>query len=248
MPTPDLDLANHLETELVGTVGTDVFRGPVRAPSRYIPHRSIFCFTQGGPPPIPLFGSDRTDVREARVSVYIRGNIGTYTATATFARMVYDAVERARISGYASVLSDASEPLYIGLDPTEHPVFNLDVMMIYSSDGTSGGGGGGSPILPPALETVDVTNAMSPYTVKVADKIISCKTSTGAITLQLQAANLAGDGKLYIIKDEDGSAATNNITILPAAGETIDGESELIVSNDDGSASIYSNGENFFIF
>ena len=102
--------------------------------------------------------------------------------------------------------------------------------------------------MPPALETVDVTNAMSPYTVKVADKIISCKTSTGAITLQLQAANLAGDGKLYIIKDEDGSAATNNITILPAAGETIDGESELIVSNDDGSASIYSNGENFFIF
>ena len=159
--------------------------------------------------------------------------------------MVYDAVERARISGYASVLSDASEPLYIGLDPTEHPVFNLDVMMIYSSDGTSGSG---TPVLPSALETVDVTNAMSPYTVKVADKIISCKTSTGDIALQLQAANLAGDGKLYIIKDEDGSAATNNITILPATGETIDGESELVVSNDDGSASIYSNGENFFIF
>lgn len=248
MPTPDLDLATHLQSQSVGTVGTDIFRGPVRSPSEYMPHRGIFCFTQGGPPPIPLFGAAKTDVREARVSVYIRGNIGTYTATSTFAGMVYDAIQRAQITGYASVLSDYSEPLYIGLDPNEHPVFNLDVMMIYSSDGSSGSSGSSTPILESALETIDVTNALSPYTARVVDKILSCKTSTGAITIQLQAANLAGDGKLYIIKDEDGSAATNNITILPASGETIDGESSLVISVDDGSASIYSNGENFFIF
>tara|TARA_R110001599_G_scaffold243355_2_gene443150 strand:+ start:5336 stop:5935 length:600 start_codon:yes stop_codon:yes gene_type:complete len=197
---------------------------------------------KSGPPPIPLFGVARTDVREARISVYIRGNIGTYSATASFARMVYDAVERASIAGYASVLSDYSEPLYIGLDPTENPVFNLDVMMIYSSDGTS------NPIPSYALETIDVTNAMSPYAVKVSDRILSCKTLTGDIIVQLPAANFAGDGKLYIIKDEDKNAATNNVLILPAAGETIDGESELVISSDDGSASIYSNGENFFIF
>lgn len=245
MPTPDLDLATHLQAQSVGTVGTDIFRGPIRSASEYIPHRGIFCVPKSGPAPIPILGASKTDVREARVSVYIRGNIGTYTATYTFAGMVYDAIQRAQISGYVSVLSDYSEPLYIGLDPNEHPVFNLDVMMIYSSDGSSGSS---TPILASALETIDVTNALSPYTARVVDKILSCKTSTGAITVQLQAANLAGDGKLYIIKDEDGNAATNNITILPAAGETIDGESELVISNDDGSASIYSNGENFFIF
>lgn len=245
MPTPDLDLATHLQAQSVGTVGTDIFRGPIRSASEYIPHRGIFCVPKSGPAPIPILGASKTDVREARVSVYIRGNIGTYTATYTFAGMVYDAIQRAQITGYASVLSDYSEPLYIGLDPNEHPVFNLDVMMIYSSDGSSGSS---TPILASALETIDVTNALSPYTARVVDKILSCKTSTGAITVQLQEANLAGDGKLYIIKDEDGNAATNNITILPAAGETIDGESELVISNDDGSASIYSNGENFFIF
>ena len=242
MPTPDLDLATHLDTQSVGTLTTDIFRGPVRAPSRHIPDRVIFCFTQGGPSPIPILGAAKTDIREARVSIYIRGNIGTYSATASLARIVYDAVERASIAGYVSVLSDASEPLYIGLDPTEHPMFNLDVMMIYSSDGTS------NPIPSYALETIDVTSAMSPYAVKVSDRILSCKTLTGDITIQLPSANFAGDGKLYIIKDEDGNAATNNIAILPAAGETIDGESELVISNDDGSASIYSNGENFFIF
>tara|TARA_R100000664_G_C2756562_1_gene144490 strand:- start:1873 stop:2598 length:726 start_codon:yes stop_codon:yes gene_type:complete len=241
MPTPDLDLATHLDAELLGTLGTDIFRGPIREPSEYIPHRGIFCFTRSGPKPSPIFGEARTDIRRARVSVYIRGDIGRYSATASLARSVYDAVERARLVGYISVMADASEPLYIGLDPTEHPLFNLDVMMVYSSDGASN-------IISTFQDSIDVTTLMSPYTAKVTDKILSCKTATGDITIRLPAANFAGDGKMYIIKDEDGSAATNNITILPAAGDTIDGESELVVSNDDGSASIYSNGENFFIF
>jgi len=51
-------------------------------------------------------------------------------------------------------------------------------------------------------------------------------------------------GKLYVIKDESGGAATHPITIMPYAGDTIDGESGLVISQDFGCAEIYADPYN----
>lgn len=141
---PDQDLARYMDAEHVARLGRDMFYGPIREYSEsslvnpYIPERCIFVLGGTGPAPIPILNAPTKSVREARVSVYIRGNIGTYSATWDQASSVYTAVQRANtttgvLAEYVSVTSLFSDPVYLGLDGTEHPIFNLDVRMIYET-------------------------------------------------------------------------------------------------------------------
>ena len=50
----------------------------------------------------------------------------------------------------------------------------------------------------------------------------------------------------FIIKDQSGGAATNNITINTAAG-TIDGDASKLINTNYGSYSVKSNGTNYFV-
>lgn len=75
-----------------------------------------------------------------------------------------------------------------------------------------------------------------------SDNIIFVNTSA-ARTLTLPAPT---NGRLLIIKDSTGNAATNNITINPNASETIDGASSFIISFNWGEVQLQSNGTNWF--
>ena len=125
--TPDLDIANRLQAAGVGTVGTDIFTGAMRAPSDQIPHAALFVIPTGGTGPEPLLDAGTNDYFRPTVQIMIRGNIGAYITTRTTATSALDAVHKSSISGYFQVLARTPQPLYIGLDDTEHPLFSVNV-------------------------------------------------------------------------------------------------------------------------
>lgn len=83
------------------------------------------------------------------------------------------------------------------------------------------------------------------YNVKTTDCIIGVVTSGGAYMMTMPNSGLSS-GQRWTIKDESGSAASNNITIS-GNGANIDGSSTYVMNNNYGSVDIYWNGSNFFI-
>ena len=131
MPTPDNDIASALQTAGVGTVGTNIFRGGIRPVSGLIPHAAIFVLPTGGSGPDPLINAGATDYSRPTVQMIIRGNVGAYITTLTTAKSCITAVHKATIAGYFQVLARNPDPLYLGLDDTEHPMFSVNVELFY---------------------------------------------------------------------------------------------------------------------
>jgi len=125
--TPDLDIANRLQTAGVGTVGTNIFTGGMRPPSTQIPDASLFVIPTGGVGPLPLLDAGTDDYLRPTVQILIRGDVGTYITTRTKAKSALDAVHKSTVSGYFQVLARTPQPLYLGLDDTEHPTFSVNV-------------------------------------------------------------------------------------------------------------------------
>lgn len=131
MATPDLDIANRLQAAGVGTVGTNIFTGGMRAPSSVIPAASIFVLPTGGTGPSPLLtgGASGVDYSIPSVQILVRGNVGTYITTRTTAQAALDGVHKSTVSGYFQVLARTPQPLYLGQDDTEHPMFSVNVQL-----------------------------------------------------------------------------------------------------------------------
>ena len=55
-------------------------------------------------------------------------------------------------------------------------------------------------------------------------------------------------GKVYIVKDESGAASVNNITLATTGGQTINGAATNVINTNYGTASVYSDGANWFTF
>lgn len=73
-----------------------------------------------------------------------------------------------------------------------------------------------------------ITSASSPYTVLSTDQIITTDSSGGAITIRLP--NAPSTGRIITIKDLNGSAATNSVTITTVGGVvTIDGSTSMAI-------------------
>lgn len=71
--------------------------------------------------------------------------------------------------------------------------------------------------------------ATTPYVVLAADEYLSVDSSGGAITVQLP--NAPATGRVFIIKDRTGSAATNNITVTTVGGAVnIDGATTFVMN------------------
>lgn len=123
----DSDVATRLQAAGVGTVGTNIFRGGLRIPSATIPHAAIFVLPTGGGGPDPLINAGATDYSRPTVQLLVRGNVGTYITTQTTAQSALTALHKSTISGFFQVLARTPEPLYLGLDDTEHPMFSVNV-------------------------------------------------------------------------------------------------------------------------
>ena len=83
-----------------------------------------------------------------------------------------------------------------------------------------------------------------PYTTLVQDAVIFVDTTGGARTITPRAS--PSDGARHIIKDNDGNAAANNVTITPS-GKNIDGAASSVITTDYGSVEIVYNGTEWSI-
>ncbi len=86
------------------------------------------------------------------------------------------------------------------------------------------------------------------YSVALTDYYLGVDTTSNTVDLTLPAASTATEGQTYIIKDEAGNAATNIITILRSASDTIDGATSLEVDSAYAALSLYTDGSNWFIY
>jgi hypothetical protein len=84
-------------------------------------------------------------------------------------------------------------------------------------------------------------------TVAVSDYYVGVDCSLAAKTVNLPAAATAGAGKTYVIKDETGNAATNNITIDADGAELIDGVATYVILIDRESVTLVCDGTNWQI-
>jgi hypothetical protein len=79
----------------------------------------------------------------------------------------------------------------------------------------------------------------------VDDYIIGVTSTAAARTITLPTA-VNVTGRVYIVKDESGGAATNNITVDCTGGQTINGAATNVINTNYGSVTVYSDGANWF--
>lgn len=84
------------------------------------------------------------------------------------------------------------------------------------------------------------------YTTLMTDMYIGITSTAAARTVTLIAAATAGAGKVYVVKDESGGAATNNITVDANASELVDGALTKVINTNYGSITIICDGSNWF--
>jgi hypothetical protein len=77
----------------------------------------------------------------------------------------------------------------------------------------------------------------TPFTANSAQYFLGVDVA-GPVTLNLP---VSVTGKVYVIKDIDGDATTNNINVVPA-GTTIDGQANYVINLDYGSITVVFNG------
>ena len=89
----------------------------------------------------------------------------------------------------------------------------------------------------------------SPYTASTADYILGVS-ATGEVTLRMPSAVTVGAGTLYVVKDQVSARGGNSIYISASdgSGQTIDGANYYELTGTMPAVSLYSNGQNWFVF
>ena len=128
MSEPDIAVAQTIDAVATSplsayTLGTNLFAGPVRPVSTVIPHRAIFVLTYGGPAPLDKFSG--VSIQRHSVQVMIRGNADAFSVAQADAKACRDSLHLATITGYMRCA--AIQPVYLGLDDNEHPLFSLNL-------------------------------------------------------------------------------------------------------------------------
>ncbi len=113
---------------------------------------------------------------------------------------------------------------------------------------SSGGSGGGVTPGQVFLNVTLITFADNQYTVSSTDSFIGVNTSGGAIVILLPDSPTVG--RTFIIKDDSGNAATNNITVSTVSGlDGIDGATSFTMNTAYQSAQfIYASLGAYYIY
>ena len=122
-------------------------------------------------------------------------------------------------------------------------VSNTQYVTIDSTTGQLGvSGDPGSTLSITALDNTD-----SPYAVLDADEYLSCDVSGGVLTIQLP--NAPTTGRIIIVKDSGGDAATSNITVTTVGGVvTIDGATSFVMNTNYQAANFIFNGTSYEVY
>jgi len=114
---------------------------------------------------------------------------------------------------------------------------------ISGTDGTFTGNLSSAGSLVSGVSTVETE------TYDIADddyNVLVSYTSTGAQTTTIPTAQLAAGRELFI-KDIDGNAGTNSLTVATEGTETIEGGNAVVINTDYGDVCLISDGSNWFI-
>ena len=143
-------------------------------------------------------------------------------------------------AGLISIKSTPSVPTSFVTDSgTAVPVGNILNVFGMNNIATSGSS---NTVTLKTLATVTSPGAY-PYTTLTTDYLILVDTSSGRTIIPLGSPT---KGQTYIIKDNVGSAAANNITVTPS-GKNIDGAASYAVQSNYGSIMIIYNGTEWSI-
>lgn len=94
-----------------------------------------------------------------------------------------------------------------------------------------------------ALQTVETQAVSSNITISPSDTFVFLSVdTTAARTITLPLANSVAAGRIYIIKDVNGTSNTNNISISLQGSDTIDNESSYTHNSDLGSFWVIGDG------
>jgi hypothetical protein len=97
------------------------------------------------------------------------------------------------------------------------------------------------------LTVTSVNHAASPYTVLSTDEFLSVNVSGGVVTIKLP--NAPSTGRVYIIKDSTGGAATSNISVTTVGGAvTIDGSTTYTMATNYQAISVVFDGTSYEVF
>ena len=89
----------------------------------------------------------------------------------------------------------------------------------------------------------------STITASTSTYYIGVDSTNNIVNVRLPSASLLTDGQTYVVKDEGGNAASNNITILASGAETIDGQNSIVLESPHASVQLYCNGSNkYFLY
>ncbi len=92
-----------------------------------------------------------------------------------------------------------------------------------------------------------VDDDATPYTVLSTDYYISCDVADAALTLKFP--NAPTTNRIWIVKDLQGAASTNNISITTVGGiVTIDGAATYKIASNFGSIQLLFNGTSYEVF
>lgn len=92
-----------------------------------------------------------------------------------------------------------------------------------------------------------LTDADSPYTALADDYYFSCDVSSGTLTIDLPDSPTTG--RVFVVKDAQGNAATNNITVTTTGGAvTIDVSTTYVLATNYQATQFIFNGTSYEVF
>ena len=103
--------------------------------------------------------------------------------------------------------------------------------------------GGSIVSAPSTVQSYETIFAASSLVISNSDNFVFISVDTNAArSVTLPLASSVSVGRFYIIKDEDGLADVNNITITPTGGDTIDKAATLTVASPFSATHLISDG------
>ncbi len=98
------------------------------------------------------------------------------------------------------------------------------------------------------IDYVGVSDANRTNTALSTDHVVIFTSLTADRTYQISSEDIAQAGRVIVIKDGSGKAATFNIIISTEGAETIDGAATFTLSSNYGAINLVSNGSNLFVY